>query len=108
MQQVGNAQQKIVEFGLDGIDGRITGLQLARQFLGTREQRGGVLLPALGDADGLRIGIALGAHAVGFDLRRLAALLERIERGHVEREPAAGEIGGDTGGIGTQLLGIEH
>ena len=54
------------------------------------------------------IGSALGTHAVRVDLRRLAALLERIERGHVERETTAGEIGGNADGVGSQQLGIQH
>ena len=79
-----------------------------RQLFGARQQRAGVLALALGHADGLGVGIAFGAHAVRFDLRSLALLFELRVSGHVEREPATREIGGDGGRIGTKLFGIEH
>ncbi len=46
------------------------------QFFGARQQCARVFALALGHADGLGVGIAFGAHAIGFDLRGLAALFE--------------------------------
>ena len=82
--------------------------ELAGQLFGPLEQCARILALALGHADGLRIGIALGAHPVRVHLRRLATFFERAERGHVEVEPATLEIRGDRRGIGAQLFGVEH
>ena len=102
VQQVRQAELPGVELGLHAGDGRVAGRELAGEFLGARQQRAGVLALALGHADGLGVGIALGAHAVRLDLRGLAALLERVVGRDVERESAAREIGGDRRRIGAQ------
>ena len=79
-------------------------VELPGQFLGARQQCAGVFALALGHADGLGIRVALGAHAIGIDLRGLAAFFECGERGDVEREPAAREVGGDGGGSARSCL----
>jgi hypothetical protein len=43
--------------------------------------------------------LAFGAHAIRFNLRELATLVERVEGGDVERETASREIPGNTGRI---------
>jgi len=108
VQQVGQVQQPLVDLGLHFVEPGFAARQLAGQLLAALQQWRGVLALALGHADGLGVGVALGAQLVGRHLPVLAPFLERGERGDVEREAAAREVRGDGGGIGTQGLGIEQ
>ena len=78
------------------------------QFFGTCQKCARVFALSLGHADGLGVGIAFGAHAIGFDLRILALLFELRIGSHIEREPTPRQVGGDGGRISAKLFGIEH
>ena len=71
LQQVGQAQLQRIEFSLHRVDAGLGSLPARRQLLAAREQRRRVLALALGHADLLGGGIALGAQPVGLDLRDL-------------------------------------
>ena len=59
---------------------------------------GNILALRLGESDRLRVGIALGAQPIRFDLRgSCAALPERGKRLHVEHEATPRQCGGNTG-----------
>ncbi len=108
MQNIGQAQLQILEFRLQPLQLILDADERLPKLLAGRQQRRAVLGFGLRETHGLGIGIAFGAQPVRLDLHRLAALFDRREPHDVEREAAARQLGGDSGQIGTQQLGIEH
>ena len=82
--------------------------ELRGQRLALREQRRDVLALALGHADGLGVGVALGAQPVGLDLQLLAPLLERRSIGRRRAtKPRRARLRPRLG-VAAQQLRIEH
>jgi len=108
MQQVRYSEQQRVHLTLHGRQLRVDACNVGCKRFAPRDERRDVLAATLGLADRLRVRVALGAQAVGFDLRGASPLVERAQRRHVEAETAAGEVLRHGLGIGAKELGIEH
>ena len=69
----------------------------------------GILALALGHADGLGVGVALGAQPVRLDLPSgLRFSSSALQRGDIEREAAARQVARHGFGVGAQQLRIDH
>ncbi len=108
MQHVRQPEHELVELGLDVGEFLVEAGHSIAELLALGQQRRDVLPLRLGLADVLGVRVARGAHFVGGDLRRLAAIFERLEARHVELEAPARKVGRNGGRIGTEQLGVEH
>ena len=109
VQQVGQAELPGVELGLHAGDGRVAGRELAASVLRRASAARSASSP-LPLAMPTALALALRSARTRSDstcaaLRRSSSALNAATS---SVEPAAREIGGDGGGIGAKLFGVEH